>query len=43
MDFSQKEGLAPMAIDKKIKILGAVLVLPAKQHCQFSLFDPFVR
>ena len=23
---------------KKIKILGAVLELPAKQHCQFSLF-----
>jgi hypothetical protein len=28
-----------MAIDK-IKILGAVLELPAKQHCQFSLFGP---
>ena len=26
-----------MAIEK-IKILGAVLELPAKQHCQFSLF-----
>ena len=23
---------------EKIKILGAVLELPAKQHCQFSLF-----
>ena len=23
---------------KKIKLLGAVLELPAKQHCQFSLF-----
>ena len=28
-----------MAIEK-IKILGAVLELPAKQHCQFSPFDP---
>ena len=28
-----------MAI-KKIKILGAVLELPAKQHCQFSQFGP---
>ena len=26
---------------KKIKILGAVLELPAKQHCQFSPFGPF--
>ena len=29
------EGLAPMAI-VKIKILGAVLELPAKHYCQFS-------
>ena len=29
MDFSENEGLAPMAIEK-IKILGAVLELPAK-------------
>ena len=29
MDFSPNEGLAPMAIEK-IKILGAVLELPAK-------------
>ena len=28
-----------MAI-KKIKILGAVLELPAEQHCQFSPFGP---
>jgi hypothetical protein len=28
-----------MAIEK-IKILGAVLELPAKQHCQFSQFGP---
>jgi hypothetical protein len=28
-----------MAIEK-IKILGAVLELPAKQHCQFSPFGP---
>ena len=29
-----------MAIET-IKILGAVLELPAKQHCQFSPFGPF--
>ena len=29
MDFSKNKGLAPMAIEK-IKILGAVLELPAK-------------
>ena len=29
-----------MAIEK-IKILGAVMELPAKQHCQFSPFGPF--
>ena len=28
---------APMAIET-IKILGAVLKLPAEQHCQFSIF-----
>ena len=28
-----------MAIEK-IRILGAVLELPAKQHCQFSPFGP---
>jgi hypothetical protein len=33
-----------MAIEKKkIKILGAILELPAKQHCQFSLFQPIHR
>ena len=26
---------------EKIKILGAVLELPAKQHCQFSPFGPY--
>ena len=26
---------------KKIKILGAVLELPAKQHCQFGQFGQF--
>ena len=25
---------------EKIKILGAVLELPAKEHCQFSPFGP---
>jgi hypothetical protein len=28
-----------MAIEK-IKILGAILELPAEQHCQFSQFGP---
>ena len=36
------EKSAPMAIKKKIKILGAVLDLSAKQHCQFSPFGPFL-
>ena len=31
MDFSENEGLAPMAIEK-IKMLGALLELPATQH-----------
>jgi hypothetical protein len=37
MDFSKNEVLAPMVIEK-IKILGAVLELPARQHCQSSPF-----
>ena len=37
MEFSSNEKLAPIAIEK-IKILGAVLELPAKQHCQSSPF-----
>ena len=37
MELSSNELLAPMAI-KKIKILGAVLELPARQHCQSSPF-----
>ena len=28
---------------KNIKTLGAFMELPAKQHCQFSLFGPFLR
>ena len=39
MGFRKNEGLSPMAIEK-IKILGAVLELPDKQHCQFSQFGP---
>jgi hypothetical protein len=31
-----------MAIEK-IKILGAVLELPAKQHCQFGKFGHILR
>ena len=38
MNFIENEGLALMAV-KKIRILGAVLELPAKQHCQFSPFS----
>ena len=37
MDFTKGKYLAPMTIEK-IKILGVVLELPAKQHCQSSLF-----
>jgi hypothetical protein len=37
MNFIQKEGLAPMAVEK-IKIQEAVLELQAKKHCQFSPF-----
>jgi hypothetical protein len=37
MEISSNEYSAPMAIEK-IKILEAILELPAKQHCQFSLF-----
>jgi hypothetical protein len=41
MNFIYKnEGLAPMAVEK-IKMQGAVLELPAKQHCQFSPFVEF--
>ena len=34
------KGLAPMAIEK-LKILGAILELPAIHHCQFRPFGPF--
>ena len=37
MEVNSNEYLAPMAIEK-IEILGAILELPAKQHCQLSLF-----
>ena len=37
MNFIKNEGLATMAIEK-IKILGSVLELPAKNHCQSSQF-----
>ena len=37
MDFTQNELLASMSIEK-IKIPGAVLELPAKQHCQSRPF-----
>jgi hypothetical protein len=40
IEISSNEKSAPMAIEK-IKIVGAVLELPAKQHCQFSPFGPF--
>ena len=35
LEISSNEISAPMAIEK-IKIVGVVLELPAKQHCQFS-------
>ena len=34
----KNEGLAPTAVEKIKIILGTVLKLPAKQHCQFSPF-----
>ena len=37
MYFKQDKHLAPRTIEK-MKILGAVLELPAKQHCQSSPF-----
>ena len=37
MNFIKNEGLAPMA-GEKIKIMGAVVEVPAKQHCRFSPF-----
>jgi hypothetical protein len=37
MDFTQDKYSAPRTIEK-MKILGAVLELPVKQHCQFSPF-----
>ena len=37
MYFTSNEQSATMAIEK-IKILGAVLELPAKQYCQSSPF-----
>ena len=42
MNFTQDKYSAPMAIEK-IKILGAVLELPAKQHCWFGRFGPVLR
>ena len=42
MDFALNELSAVNAI-KKIKILGAVLELPTKQHCRFGQFGPILR
>ena len=42
MKFTQNELSAPIAIEK-IKNLGALLELPAKQHCQFGQFSPILR
>ena len=38
-EISSNIQLAPMAI-AKIKLQGAILDLPAKQHCQFGSFGP---
>ena len=43
MDFTLDEYSAPRTIEKKYKILDAVLELPAILHCQFSPFGPFLR
>ena len=37
MNFTQDKYPAPRKIEK-MKILGALLELPAKQHCQYSPF-----
>ena len=37
LDFAKNEYLAPRTIEK-MKILGAMLELPAKQECQSSPF-----
>ena len=37
MNFTKDKYLAPRTIEK-MKILGALLELPAKQHCQSSPF-----
>jgi hypothetical protein len=37
MEKAQLNNRHPWQL-KKIKILGAILELPTKQHCQFSLF-----
>ena len=42
IDITEDEYSAPMAIEK-IKILGALLELSAKQHCQFGQFGPVLR
>jgi hypothetical protein len=42
MNFTYNEYSASMAIEK-MKILGAILELPAKQHCQFGQFGPILR
>ena len=42
MDFTLDKYSAPMAIEK-IKIPGAVLELPAKQHCQLGQLGPILR
>ena len=40
MNFTQDKYSAPMAIEK-IKILGALLELPAKQHCHLANMAKF--
>ena len=42
MDFTEDKYPAAVAIEK-MKILEAVLELPAKQHCGFGQFSPVLR
>ena len=42
MNFTYDTYSAPRKIEK-MKILGALLELPAKQHYQFSQFGPIMR
>ena len=43
IDFTLNEWLAPLEIEKINEILGDILELSAKEHCQFSQFGPMLK